>query len=175
MSVGSKLPHVEELISSVRMVQEAEFVDLAAGISNRIVARTNVVKAISFGETSVTRRTGTNGAVLCVIAYGSTACLSEQTSEEVEISNMHTEIDGHWLMFGYREIGDQDPATIRPAELRFESLDGVPCIVHVTESDGGYWYVVEVPDGVNVVTTNVGNIFGGPVGDISRPQVASVY
>ncbi len=88
---------------------------------------------------------------------------------------MHVEIDGHWLMFGFREIGTDERATIRPAELTFETADGDPCDVRIKEMDGWYWYVVEVPDGVDVVTTNVGLIFGGPVGDISRPQVASVY
>ena len=175
VTVWQSLPHVEELIPSVRMVREAEFLRLADDISDRIVATTSAGNSVSFGRLTVSHRAGNRGTAVCLAAYGKLSCVSEQRPEEPEIENMHVEIDGHWLMFGYREIGDQDPATIRSDELRFESPDGVPCVVHVTEADGGYWYVVEVPDGLDVVTTNVGDIFGGPVGDITRPQVASVY
>lgn len=175
VTVWRALPRVEELIPSVRLVSEAEFLTLAGEISDRIITRTTATNSVSFGATSVSRRAGAAGAAVCLEAYSATACVAEQADDEVEIANMHAEIDGHWLMFGYREIGDDERATIRPAELRFDAPDGDSLDVQVQEVDGGYWYVVEVPDGVNVVTTNVGEIFGGPVGDITRPQVASVY
>lgn len=175
VTVWRDLPAVEELIPSVRMVPKIEFLKIAGAISDRIIASTTASNSVSFGAVTVSRRAGSQVTALCLAAYDAMSCVPAPENDDVQIANMQTEIDGHWLMFGFREIGADERETIRLAELRFATPDRDQLDVQIREVDGGYWYVVEVPDDVNVVTTNVGDIFGGPVGDITRPQVASVY
>lgn len=175
VTVWRDLPGVEELVPSVRMASQNDFLRLAGSISERLRTGTTAAGSVSFEEGTVTRRTGHGATALCVAAGIREVCVAEQGDEEVENAAMHTSIDGHWFIFGYREIGDGEGSTLHPDQLAFTLPDGSPCTIQIEEHDGAYWYLVAVPDGVNVVTTNVGEIFGGVVGDISRPLGASTF
>ncbi len=175
VSVWRDLPGVEELVPSVQMASQAEFLRLADSISDRVRAETRPTGSVSFDEGSVTRRSSDDARALCVSAAGREVCVPEQYVEEVENATMHASIDGHWFIFGYRQIGADERSTLHPDQLAFTLPDGSPCTVEIGEHGGAYWYLVAVPDGVNTVTTNVGEIFGGIVGDISRPLGASTF
>lgn len=175
VTVWRDLPEVEELVPSVQMASQGEFLRLAGSISERLRTGTRATGSASFDAGTVTRRTGGGATALCVAAGIREVCVAEQGTEEVENATMHTSVDGHWFIFGHREIGDDERSTLHPDQLAFTTPDGSPCTVEIEEHDGAYWYLVAVPDGVNIVTTNVGEIFGGIVGDISRPLGASTF
>ncbi len=58
-------------------------------------------------------------------------------------------------------------------QLRFTSSSGSCCDVEAIKHNDAIWYVVHVDDDVDVIDTNVGEVFGGIVGSISRPLIAS--
>ena len=73
-------------------------------------------------------------------------------------------------------LGDLQP--FRSARRRW-GCDGADrhcgscCDVESTKHGNAIWFVVHVDDDVDVVDTNVGNLFGGIVGSIARPLAAA--
>ena len=81
------------------------------------------------------------------------------------------EINGHWVIFGYRQILPDENFT--GDDLKFTSASGSCCNVETTKHGDAIWFVVHVDDDVDMVDTNVGNLFGGIVGSIARPLAAA--
>ena len=83
------------------------------------------------------------------------------------------EINGHWVIFGYRQILPEEESYLTGDDPTFTSASGSCCDVETTKHGDAIWFVVQVDDDVDVVDTNVGNLYGGIVGSITRPLVAA--
>jgi hypothetical protein len=174
-TVSARVGNVVDLIPFVRMVSEGEFIRQGIDLSHRLSLSMAKDDGASVGDVTLTRRHGVDSLALCVTgSVGREACVARPALDESPGSaTAQALIDGHWVIYGYRQIlpGEEFPLTT--ADLKFTSPDGSCCRVDVTRRNNAYWYVVHVSDGVDVIDTNVGNVFGGIVGPISRPLVAS--
>ena len=165
-------PGAAELVPFVKVVTESQFHQLADDLSTRLTRDFAIADQQRFGPVSVVRRAGTDGDALCLATDAQETCAFFPPGESPINMAVEADIDGHWVIFGYREIGADEQALTADG-VTFSSPDGSCCDVQVTKHNGGFWYVTYVGDAVDVVTTNLGNVFGGIVGDVTRPLVAS--
>jgi hypothetical protein len=164
---------VAKLVPFIHNVNEADWLRQSTALSARIASDLPAADRVSIGDTSLIRRGSDNKAALCLALGATEACVSDTSNDSpISVANQ-VEIDGHWLIFGYREILPEEEKTPSPDDLKFISAGGSCCKVDSATHDGAVWFVVHVDDGVNVIDTNIGNVFGGVVGSISRPLVAS--
>jgi hypothetical protein len=164
---------VAKLVPFVHNVNEADWLRQSTALSGRIASDLPAADRVSIGDTSLIRRGSDSGAALC-LALGTTEACVRDTSNDSPISLAnHAEIDGHWVIFGYRQIAPDEKSYLTADDLTFTSSSGSCCKVEWATHNDAIWFVVHVDDGVDVIDTNIGNVFGGVVGSISRPLVAS--
>jgi hypothetical protein len=161
-----------ELVPFVKVITEPQFHQLADDLSTRLTRDFAAADQQRFGPVSVVHRTGQDGDALCLATGGRETCTFFPPGESPINMAVEAEIDGHWVIFGYRQIGADEQA-LTADDVTFASPDGSCCDVHVTKHNGAFWFVTYVDDGIDVVTTNLGNVFGGLVGNVTRPLVAS--
>jgi hypothetical protein len=143
-------------------------------MSHRLARSLPDLDGASVSDVTVTRREDTNARALCIAqdAKDETCVARPVIDESPQAATVQAVVDGHWVIFGYREILPEE-ASLTAADLRFTASGGTCCHVDVIKVHHAFWYVVRVDDDVDVINTNVGNVFGGIVGSIARPIVAS--
>ena len=83
---------------------------------------------------------------------------------------MDTIIDGHWVVFGYFELGvDQYNPDVN--DDRFVTPQGEMLPVTTAEQGGFLWYAIRVPATARTLTVEASNDIGGIVGTVARPLV----
>jgi hypothetical protein len=174
-AVSSRSGNVADLIPFVHMVTESDFIRQGDDLSHRLTQTMTKDGIASVGDVTLTRRHDVDSRALCVTGSDAReACVARPAIDESPGSAVaQALINGHWVIYGYREILPDEAFPLTTADLKFTSPDGSCCTVDVIRRDNAYWYVVHVDDGVDVVDTNLGNVFGGLVGSIARPLVAS--
>lgn len=165
----------EDLVPFVHLVGEAEWTARGAALSARLTADLAVADQVTIGSVLLTRRGSTDGGALCLVAAGSESCVADTTGESPVSLSDQAEINGQWVIYGYRQVLPEEESYLTTDDLRFTSSDGSCCTVEATKHNGAYWYVVHVDDDVDVIETNLGLVFGGIVGSITRPLVASSF
>ena len=101
-------------------------------------------------------------------------CVARPANDESpESATAQALVDGHWVIYGYRQVLPDEQSYLKTDDLKFTSSDGSCCTDDATKHNNAFWYVVHVRDGVDVIDTNVGYVFGGIVGSVSRPLVPS--
>lgn len=172
-TVTTRVGSVEDLIPFVRMVAEPGFIGLSTELSARIARNVPVADQASVGNTLVIRRVDNDTSALCILIDGIESCVADTSGESPTSLVDQVEIDGHWVIFGYRQILPDEEWPLTVDDVTFTSPGGSCCTVESTKVDNAYWFVVHVDDDVDLVDTNVGNVFGGIVGTMSRPLIAS--
>jgi hypothetical protein len=173
VSVVTRDGNATELVPFVHIVDEAGWLRLSNEVSAEISRSVPAVDEVSLGSTKVVRRLDDHRSALCAVVDGTEACVADSSGDSpVSLAN-HADVNGHWIFFGYREILPEEESYLTADDLTFTSSSGSCCDVESTTHNGAIWFVVHVDDDVDVIDTNVGNVFGGVVGSISRPSVAS--
>jgi hypothetical protein len=173
ISVTTRGGDAAELVPFVHTVNEADWLRQSTALSGRIAGEMPAADHVMLGSVTLTRRAKVGQSAFCATLDAAEACVADSSGESPASLADQAEIDGHWVIFGYREILPEEASYLTADDLTFTSPNGSCCDVEATEHDGAIWYVVHVDDDVDVLDTNVGNIFGGVVGSITRPLVAS--
>ena len=174
-TVSARIGNVADLIPFVRMVSEGDFIRQGIDLSHRLSLSMANDDSASVGDVTLTRRHDVDSIALCVTGSDAReACVAKPALDaSPDSATAEALVDGHWVIFGYRQILPDEKASLTTDGLKFTSPDGSCCSVEATKHNNAYWYVVHVRDGVDVIDTNVGDVFGGIVGLVSRPLVAS--
>lgn len=171
VSVALRRGDVANLVPFVHMVSEADWLRQSVALSDRLARDLPVADRVSIGDASVIYRGSNDKTALCLAFDATEACVNDSSQTSPISLADQAEIDGHWVIFGYRQILPDENLT--GDDLTFTSANGSCCDVETTKHGDAIWFVVHVDDDVDVVDTNVGNLYGGIVGSISRPLVAA--
>ena len=162
-----------KLVPFVHMVNEADWLRQSRALSDRIAASLPVTDRVSIGNSSLIYRGSNDKTALCLAFDATEACVSDSLGESPVSLADQVEINGHWVIFGYRQILPDEESYLTGDGLKFTSASGSCCDVETIKHGDAIWFMVQVDDDVDVVDTNVGNLFGGIVGSIARPLVAA--
>lgn len=172
VSVLSPSPVDTDLIESVELIDQPALLAIADSIAAQHAAKP-VAESAVVGDQVVTRRGDDTDVVLCIGSGESEACARAPGALESGppiAAKVSAIVDGHWVIAGM--MGTPDGYTPDFSDERFTLPDGTDAPVATIEQDGTYWFVVTVPDGVDVVTVSPYNELGGIVGPIARPLFA---
>jgi hypothetical protein len=164
---------VATLVPFVHMVDQAVWLRQSVALSDRMARDLPVAGRVSIGSASLIYRSSNDKTAFCLAFDATEACVNDSSqSSPVSLADQ-VEINGHWVIFGYRQILPDEEPNLTGEELKFTSASGSCCDVETVKHGDAIWFMVQVDDGVDVVDTNVGNLYGGIVGSISRPLVAA--
>ena len=164
---------VAKLVPFVHMVSEADWLRQSRALSDRLARDLPVADRVSIGGASLIYRGSNEKTALCVAFETTEACVNDSSQTSPVSLADQVEINGHWVIFGYRQILPEEEPNLTGDGLKFTSASGSCCDVETTRHGDAIWFVVQVDDDVDVVDTNIGNLFGGIVGSIARPLVAA--
>jgi hypothetical protein len=164
---------VAALVPFVHMVDQAVWLRQSVALSDRLARDLPVADRVSIGNASLIYRGSNDKTALCLAFDATESCVSDSSQASPVSLADQVEINGHWVVFGYRQILPEEESYLTGDGLTFTSASGACCDVETTKHGDAIWFVVHVDDDVDVVDTNVGNLFGGIVGSISRPLVAA--
>ena len=162
---------VANLVPFVHMVGEADWLRQSVALSDRLARDLPVADRVSIGDASLIYRGSNDKTALCLAFDATEACVNDSSQASPVSLADQVEINGHWVIFGYRQILPDEHLT--GDDLTFTSASGSCCDVETTKHGDAIWFMVQVDDDVDIVDTNVGNLYGGVVGSISRPLVAA--
>lgn len=164
---------VAKLVPFVHMVSEADWLRPSVALSDRLARDLPVADRVSIGNASLIYRGSNDKTALCLAFDATEACVNDSSQASPVSLADQVEINGHWVIFGYRQILPDEESYLTGDDLKFTSASGSCCDVESTKHGNAIWFVVHVDDDVDMVDTNVGNLFGGIVGSIARPLVAA--
>ncbi|MFT3851854.1 MAG: hypothetical protein QM733_03815 [Ilumatobacteraceae bacterium] len=169
VGVWSNGSSAAELVDRVRLVDRSAWLALGRTVMDGLRDGTRQVASATVGGHAVSIRRGGTQTAMCVDGQ----CALVSSAGEEPASYMFSGVaGGRWVVAGYRQITDDEAS-----HPQLVDLDDV----HVTMPDGTvlpldrfvdgrtYWYTVDVPDGAQVVHTDVGMTLGGIIGDLARP------
>lgn len=165
------------LVESAQMLNPTQWHQMNQQLSRDIAEQMPEVGRATLDNVTLIRRQDAATQALCMIPDGGSEVCARHPrvpSNGPEFITAQTQLDGQWIIFGYRplvvgEVGDNSMDTVT-----FTDPSGTttrPVWVNEGNAD---WYVTRVPDSVNVLSTNLGMVAGGIVGDITRPVVTGV-
>ena len=140
-------------------------------MSDRVARDLPVADRVSIGNASLIYRGSNDKTALCLAFDATEACVNDSSQASPISLADQVEINEHWVIFGYRQILPDEHLT--GDDLKFTSASGSCCDVEKTKHGDAIWFVVHVDDDVDMVDTDVGNLYGGIVGSIARPLVAA--
>ena len=162
----------DSIVSQVSLVPQRQFETLAGELSARLATK----PAMAAGEVdglNLTLRGTTDDVVFCIGSGAAEQCAADPNASinaPPVAGTMDTIIDGHWIVFGYFELG-VDQYTPDVNDDRFVTPEGEMLPVMSAEQDGFLWYTIRVPDTARTLTVEASNDVGGIVGTIARPLV----
>lgn len=161
---------VASVMGSVRLVSEPEWMQIGDKVSQQAQASIAEANRGSVDGASIIYRNGQGAmSALCLEVDGSEqVCAPSPNLNDSDLaSSSQVELDGHWFILGFHKTDPDQPISI--SDLTYTDALGTCCDVQWSESNGATWYLVRVPDSVQTVQTNLGDVMGGPIGWISRP------
>ncbi len=164
------------LIESVRMIDATEWQQTNARLSEQIARQVPETGRSTLDGVTLIRRADGASQALCLITDGNAEVCARQpsvVSEGPGFIAAQTQIDGHWLIFGYDELGPNESPDNSMDTVTFTDQSGTTTRPAWTNDSGANWYVARIPDTTNSVDTNLGIIAGGIVGTVTRPIVTA--
>jgi hypothetical protein len=159
---------VPSLMRSARFVSEIGWSQIGEQVSRQAQATIDVANRGSVDGASIIYR-GDEGAIsaLCLEVDGFEQVCAPYPNVNDLVSSAQVELNGHWFIFGFHTTNPDQPISMD--DLTYTDAFGTCCDVQWNESNGASWYLVRVPDSVQALETNLGEVMGGPVGWMSRP------
>ena len=118
---------VAKLVPFVHMVSQADWIRQSVALSDHIARELPVADRVSIGNASLIYRGSTDKTALCLVFDATEACVSDSLRESPVSLADQVEVNGHWVIFGYRQIL---PDEFFPGDdLKFTSASGSCCDV----------------------------------------------
>ncbi len=165
------------LVESARMLDPAQWEQLNRQLSRDIAEQLPEVARATLDRTTVIRRQDETTQALCMIPDGGAEVCARHPivpSNGPESITVQTEIDGQWVIYGYRPIAPGEAGDNSMDTVTFTDPSGTTTRPVWVNNENADWYIARIPGAANTVTTNLGMIAGGLVGDVSRPLVTGV-
>ena len=167
---------MSSLVNATRMVPRHDWEAISRDVSTSIIERLPVLSSMVSDTTTVTYRGDTSRQAICVRTTGvPESCAAQpRPDQRTPYISAQAQIGGHWLIFGYHDGSDGGIDAARQNAMTFIDPGGHNSKPDWVHNAAGDWYVTAIPDGVDTVVTNQGQILGGVSGSLFRTFVPSV-